>query len=202
VNNEAGIIQAVACAPAISQANASANTQFMKVTMSTSYEKGVDDDFIDERPSKTRRKKDMHALQDIGADLVALSKDRLKQVPLDEDLRTAVELAQKINSHEGKRRQMQYIGKLMRTRDAAPIQTLLDMWSGESKAATAQLHLLERWRERLLESDEALTEFASEYPQAELQELRTCIRNARKEKENNKPPKAFREIFQHLKQWL
>ena len=202
MNNEAGIIQAVACAPAISQANASANTQFMKVTMSTSYEKGVDDDFIDERPSKTRRKKDMHALQDIGADLVALSKDRLKQVPLDEDLRTAVELAQKINSHEGKRRQMQYIGKLMRTRDAAPIQTLLDMWSGESKAAAAQLHLLERWRERLLESDEALTEFASEYPQAELQELRTCIRNARKEKENNKPPKAFREIFQHLKQWL
>lgn len=178
----------------------------MKVTMSTSYEKGVDDDFIDERPSKTRRKKDMHALQDIGADLVALSKDRLKQVPLDEDLRTAVELAQKINSHEGKRRQMQYIGKLMRTRDAAPIQTLLDMWSGESKAATAQLHLLERWRERLLESDEALTEFASEFahvcPQAELQALRTCIRNARKEKENNKPPKAFREIFQHLKQWL
>ena len=202
MNNEAGIIQAVACAPAISHANAPANIQSMKVPMSTTYEKGVDDDFIDERPSKTRRKKDMHALQDIGADLVALSKDRLKQVPLDEDLRTAVELAQKINSHEGKRRQMQYIGKLMRSRDAAPIRTLLDMWSGESKAATAQLHLLERWRERLLESDEALTEFASEYPQAELQALRTCIRNARKEKENNKPPKAFREIFQHLKQWL
>ncbi|RCS56499.1 ribosome biogenesis factor YjgA [Parvibium lacunae] len=172
--------------------------------MSTLYEKGLDPDAIDDRPSKTRRKKEMHALQDLGEQLVDLSKDRLRQVPLDEGLRGAIELAQRITTHEGKRRQLQYIGKLMRNTDTSAIKTLLDLWSGESKAATAQLHLLERWRERLIENDEVLTEFAAAYPQAqaEIQTLRTCIRNARKEKEMNKPPKAYRELFQLLKQWL
>ncbi len=153
----------------------------------------------DEVVSKTKRKKEMTELQSLGAQLVALPDSQLADIPLDEALREAVLEAKRITAHEGKRRQMQYIGRLMREVDAAPIRERLDAVSGQSAQAAALHRRLEAWRGRLLADDEALTGFAAEYPGADLQELRTLIRNARKEQKEAKPPRAFRELFRFIK---
>jgi ribosome-associated protein len=156
-----------------------------------------------DRPSKSQLKREMTALQKLGEDLVAEPRDRVKRVPMPEDVRDAILECQKIKDHEGRRRQLQYVGKKMRSLDeneVAAIQRTLDSWRGASKAETAAMHALERRREKLLADDAALTELKSEFPEADVQQLRTLIRNARKEQAENKPPKAYREIFQILKQ--
>lgn len=149
-------------------------------------------------PSKTQRKKDMHALQDIGVQLVELDQKKLIELDLPEILLDAILEAKQIKKHGGRRRQMQYIGKVMRKIDVLPIQEKLDAWKQTSVQQTARLHQLERWRERLLTDEKALTEFAEKFPAADIQRLRMLIRNALKEKEANKPPKSFRLIFQEL----
>ena len=154
---------------------------------------------LHESPSKSRRKADAHALQALGADLVALNKQQLAQIDLPEALRDALEDAQRITAHGGRRRQLQYIGKLMRNVDAAPIQAKLDAWRSVSVEATAQLHLIERWRDRLLDDPTALEALAQEFPQTDLQPLRTLIRNVRREREHNQPPKSYRALFQRLR---
>jgi ribosome-associated protein len=153
-----------------------------------------------DRPSKTRRKKDMHALQALGVSLVELSAHQLAQVDMPEDLRDAVLEARRITGHEGRRRQLQYIGRLMRDIDPAPIRAKLDEWRGQSREATAQLHAVERWRDRLIADDAALTDFAREHPHADLQALRTAIREARRERAAERPPKHFRELFRLLRE--
>jgi ribosome-associated protein len=153
----------------------------------------------DEILSKTRKKALSHALQKLGAELVELSKERLDSMALPEDLAQAVREARRITAHEGRRRQMQYIGKLMRDIDPAPIQERLDAWRGQSKAEVARQHGIERMRERLIADDAALTEFAAKHPGVDLQALRVLIRNARKETAEGRPPKAFREIFKVIR---
>ena len=153
----------------------------------------------DEPLSKTKKKEQMHALQKLGTELVELSRDKLAAMQLPEDLRDAVREAQRITAHEGRRRQMQYIGRLMRDIDPAPIQERLAAWRGQSKAEVARQHVLERWRERLVADDAALTEFAQLHPGVDLQELRNLIRNARKETAEARPPKSFREIFRVIR---
>jgi ribosome-associated protein len=152
----------------------------------------------DAAPSKTQRKKDMHALQEIGEQLVELDPKKLAEFDLPEILLDAIRMARPMNKHGARRRQMQYIGKLMRTIDVLPVQQKLDSWHQVSLHQTARLHQLERWRERLLSDEHALTEFAQKYPQADLQHLRLLIRNAQKEKAADKPPKSFRLLFQAL----
>ena len=156
-----------------------------------------------ERPSKSELKRQMNALQELGEALVAEPRDRVKRVPMPEDVRDAIPECQTITNHEGRRRQMQFVGKKMRTLDEAEvalIQKTIDGWKGASKADTAAMHALERRREKLLADDKALTVLLSENPELDVQHLRTLIRNARKEQAENKPPKAYREIFQILKQ--
>lgn len=155
--------------------------------------------YTGEGPSKSRRKADAHALQALGAELVALNRNQLAQVDLPELLRDAVEAAQRIHAHEGRRRQLQYIGKLMRNVDAAPIRAKIDGWKSVSVEETARLHLIERWRDRLIEDPAALQALASEYPLSDLQQLRTLIRNTQREREHNKPPKSYRALFQLLR---
>jgi len=152
------------------------------------------------RPSKTQRKKAMLELQDLGLELAGLSPERLKKMDLPEALLTAVLDWQRFNKHGAKRRQIQYIGKLMRDIDAEPIAEQLAALRGESDAAKAEFHALERWRERLLESDEAATQWLLEYPGTDAQHLRQLIRNARKEAELGKPPKSSRELFRLLRE--
>src|SRR3954469_12441207 len=145
----------------------------------------------DELPSKTRRKAQMHALQKLGAELVELSKARLATMDLPENLVEAIRDAQRITAHEGRRRQMQYIGRLMRDIDPAPIQERLDAWRGQSKAEIARQHGMERLRDKLVADDAALTEFAQAHPGIDIQALRNLIRNARKEAAAGRPPKSY-----------
>lgn len=156
-----------------------------------------------DRPSKSQLKREMTALQVLGQELVEQPKDRVLRVPMPEDVRDAILECQKIKDHEGRRRQMQFVGRKMRTleeEEVEAIRKVLDSWKGASKAGTAALHALERQREKLLADDKALTDLLQRYPDADVQQLRTLIRNARKEQAENKPPKAYRELFQVLKQ--
>jgi ribosome-associated protein len=149
--------------------------------------------------SKTRRKREMHELQALGAQLARLPEAQLKSIELPEELREALLDAKRMTSREAKRRQMQYVGRLMRGLDPEPIRARLGEIEGSSARATARQRRLESWRERLLDDDDALTLFAAEHPGAELQGLRTLIRNARKEALEGKPPRAYRELFRVLK---
>ena len=156
----------------------------------------------DEPKSKSQRKRDMTALQDLGAELEALAKDRLARVPMPEALADAIHQARRITDHEGKRRQMQFVGKIMRGLEDEEVEVIrqaLEGFKGTSKAETARMHLIERWRELLLADDAALTRFLAEHPGIDVQALRNTIRNARKEKEQGKPPRYFRELFQAIK---
>ncbi|GJI99106.1 hypothetical protein RugamoR57_58240 [Duganella caerulea] len=156
-----------------------------------------------ERPSKSELKRQSDALQKMGETLVESPRDRVKRVPMPEDVRDAILECQQITNHEGRRRALQFVGKKMRTLDeteVAVIQQAIDSWKGASKSETAAMHALERRRDKLLTDDKALTTLLAENPELDVQHLRTLIRNARKEQAENKPPKAYREIFQILKQ--
>jgi ribosome-associated protein len=155
-----------------------------------------------DRPSKSELKRQSNDLQKLGEQLVDAPRDRVKKVPMPEDVREAILTCQTISNHEGRRRALQFVGKKMRTLDeeeVAVIQRTIDSWKGASKAETAALHALERRREKLLADDKALTQLLEEHPELDVQQLRTLIRNARKEVAESKPPKAYREIFQILK---
>lgn len=154
-------------------------------------------------PSKSQKKRDMHALQDLGSALVELNDEQLASVELPENLRDAVLEARRLaGTHEARRRQMQYIGKLMRHIDPEPIRASIDAYKAVSRDATARLHLLERWRARLLEHDNAVAELMSAYPHADATRVRTLIRNAARERAAGQPPKSFRALFQLLNETI
>ena len=152
--------------------------------------------------SKTRRKKDMLALQDLGVQLVELNEQQLAGMELPESLLDAVLEARRLTRHEARRRQMQYIGRLMRDIDAAPIRARLEQWRGQGREHTAQLHAIERWRDALLAADPALARFLDEHPAADSQKLRSLIRNARREQAASLPPKSYRELFRILRETI
>ena len=154
----------------------------------------------EELVSKTQNKKEMDDRQDLGMQLTKLSADVLKKIGLDEDLIEAVIFYKKINSNGALKRQAQYIGRLMRDTDPEPIQAYLNKLKGDNSEHNALMQRLELLRERLVDSDEALTKLLNEQSGIDIGTVRTLIRNARKEKEQNKPPKAYRELFQVLKQ--
>lgn len=150
--------------------------------------------------SKSEIKRDAEALKDLGTELVELGKNALERIPLDEDLRAAVELAQRIK-REGRRRQIQLIGKLLRARDPEPIKTALDKLKNRHNQQVALFHKLEQLRDRLLEEgDDAIPDVLALYAQADRQQLRSLVRNAQKEKAANKPAKSARQIFQYLRE--
>ncbi|MGZ8264666.1 MAG: ribosome biogenesis factor YjgA [Burkholderiales bacterium] len=156
----------------------------------------------DELPSKTLRKRQMHELQALGAELVELSDEQLASVELPERLRDAVLDARRVSKHEARRRQLQFIGKIMRTVDPEPIRERLTAWKAVSREQTARLHLLERWRTRLLEEENAITELLRDYPHADAPRLRTLVRNAQRERGSGQPPRSFRALFQVLDETL
>lgn len=158
-------------------------------------------------PSKSQRKRDMHALQDLGAQLLELSNEKLSKLKLDDSLLRAIKEAQHINAREGKRRLLQYIGKLMRHEDAENIKHQLDLWENGSKEQAKAMHRVEALRDLLMRDDSALTEFFNEFPQADPQAFRTAVRGARREAQQNaslpdgKEPirKHYRQLFQAIK---
>ncbi|MGP3159193.1 ribosome biogenesis factor YjgA [Serratia marcescens] len=150
--------------------------------------------------SKSEIKRDAEALKDLGAEMVDLGKNALDRIPLDEDLRAAIELAQKIKK-EGRRRQLQLIGKMLRARDIEPIQTALDKLKNRHNQQVSLFHKLEALRDRLVEEgDDVIPSILDLYPAADRQQLRSLVRNAQKEKAANNPPKAYRQIFQYLRE--
>ena len=153
-----------------------------------------------DRPSKSQKKRDSTAAQGLGEEVAALPRDKIESLGLPEKLQDALIEAARITAHEGRRRHMQLIGKLMRNIDPEPIRAALEKFSGSSKQEVADMHLAERWRERLLKEPDALALFANEYRDMDLQQLRTMIRNAQKEQAQNKPPRDFRKIYQFVRE--
>ena len=154
-------------------------------------------------PSKSELKRQMSERQKLAETLAGFSLESLKTVPIEDGLRGALLETTKIKTFGGIRRHKQYLGKLMRLLsedEIAAIRKQIDVIEGPGRVETAHLHRMERLRERLLGNDEVLTELIAQHPGLDVQNLRTLIRNARKEKESNKPPKAYREIFQVLRE--
>jgi len=158
---------------------------------------------LHERPSKTRLKQASHALQDLGEAVVAMPDARLDGLAIAEQLLDAIRTYKKTRTFEGKRRQMQYIGKLMRIHDVEPIrQAVADMQLGRAKDSLA-LHQSERWRAELIADDDAATRWITEHPQTDVQQLRSLIRAARKDAAlvpEKRSGRAYRELFQFIKQ--
>lgn len=153
----------------------------------------------DEWVSKTQMKKQMNDLQALGMELTKLSSDTLKKIGLDEELFEAIATYKKIMSNSALKRQAQFIGRLMRDTDPAPIEAYLAKLRGDNAAHNAFLQRVEQARTRLLADDGAITQFMADFPQADAGKLRTLIRNTKKEQEQNKPPKNFRALFQEIK---
>jgi len=150
--------------------------------------------------SRTKKKQQVEELQRLGAALIDLPPAQLDSLGLPPELLAAVLDAQRISSHEARRRQVQFIGKVMRKIDPEPVRAALAAVTGKSASARALQKRLEQWRERLIADDAALTAFASEHAGADLQTMRTLIRNARKEIAESKPPRAQRELFRVIRE--
>lgn len=158
---------------------------------------------VDNRLSKSQLKRESHARQSLGEELVQLNAVQLRKFELPEDLFQAIKMAQTIRQHGAKKRQLQYIGKLMRNIDVAPIQQGLDDLKGISAQAIATQHKIEQWRQRLIdEGDSAVEALLQEYPNIDRQRIRQLLRSAQKEMQHNKPPKAFRELFKYLREFM
>jgi ribosome-associated protein len=151
--------------------------------------------------SRTKKKQDAEELQKLGAALVDLPAVMLDALDLPAPLLAAVREAQRITSHGALRRQVQFIGKVMRKVDPEPVRAALAAAAGQSAGARARQKRIEQWRERLIADDAALTAFASDHAAADLQAMRTVIRNARREIAGNKPPRAQRELFRLIREF-
>lgn len=160
----------------------------------------------DLRPSKTQRKQQSQDLQALGAALAELAPEQLHAVEMPEPLREAIETYHRTRSHEGRRRQMQYIGKLMRSADEAPLREAVDAAALGPARAALQLHAIERWRAELIADDEALTRWLQQHPDSDAQQLRSLVRAARRDTLGLGPevrqPRALRELFRFLKPFV
>lgn len=157
-----------------------------------------------EPKSKTQLKKESEALQKLGEELVNLTEAWLAKLPLDEELAEAIQIARKINrKKDGFRRQLQFIGKLMRNRETASLAAALAKLKAPQQQATQAFHLVEQSRDAILQQgDPAIQQLLQQYPDLDRQKLRQLSRQANKEKQQNKPPKAARELFKYLKEQL
>ena len=163
----------------------------------------ADGDEIDSRPSKTVLKQQSHDLQALGVAISELSAERLAAIELPERLRDAIEEFRRTRSHEGRRRQMQYVGKLMRGADQDALREAVAAATVGSAKETLRLHEAERWRAELIAEDEAMTRWLHEYPDTDSQQLRSLVRAARRDAKDLAPearqPRSHRELFQFIK---
>ena len=167
------------------------------------------DEFEFERPSKTRLKQQAHDLQALGEELATLPASRLEPLNLPEPLLQALADYRRIKSHEGLRRQRQYLGKQMRLVDAGPLREAVDAYKLGSASETLALHEAERWRDELVASDDALTRWAAEHPGSDVQQLRNLVRQVRRDAQPDKQSvshgtaprrgRAYRELFQQIR---
>lgn len=149
--------------------------------------------------SKTRRKHDMHALQQLGVALIALDPKRLATLDLPEALVDAIALARTITRHEAKRRQLQYIGRLMRDVDADPLRAALARFAQGPQREHARFALVEQWRDRALAGPEGVQSFVAAYPNASGESLANLAAEARDERARGAAPHKSRALFRVLK---
>ena len=161
---------------------------------------------IDARPSKTQMKTQSHALQALGQQLAALSDAALEAIEMPEPLLDAIVLFRRTKSHEGRRRQMQYVGKLMRGADEDLLREAVAAATLGSAQNSLALHEAERWRAEMIAGDDALTRWLVAHPDTDSQQLRSLVRAARRDAAGLPPeerqPKSFRELFQFIKPML
>lgn len=154
-------------------------------------------------PSKSSRKRQSTALQDLGEELMALSREQLARLDLPEDLLGAVRVGQSITAHGGLQRQRKFIGKLLRSLDAEPIRAGLVALRGETAGQVRLQHACERWRDRmLLEGDPVINDFVAEHPEAERQKLRQSVRDAQRERDAQQAPRAARLLYRYLRECM
>jgi len=159
------------------------------------------DEFADEKPSKSELKREMTALQELGEAIVKLSDGEFSTIPLEGELLAAITVARRLKSGEGLRRQLQYIGKLMRLVDSAAIATAYEELQNGRQQRNQQFHALEQLRDEVIATGvPAMEKVLSDYPNADRQHLRQLITAAVKEKELQKPPAAARKLFRYLRE--
>ncbi|MBI3367752.1 MAG: DUF615 domain-containing protein [Burkholderiales bacterium] len=158
-----------------------------------------------ERPSKSALKAQMHELQRLGLAIAELPEDRIAAAEMPDALRQAIADYRRTKSHEGRRRQLQYVGKQMRFADPEPLREAVAAFQLGSAKGTLQLHEAEAWRVQLIADDDALTRWAAAHPRSDLQRLRSLLRAARKDAAaapEQRNGRGFRELFQFIKPWL
>jgi len=170
----------------------------MKAVIIAAWSQPTSKSMDEQPPSKSQRKRQMHDLQNLGVQLAALNPQQLATLDLPENLRAAIDDARHINAFEGRRRQMQYIGKLMRKVDPEPIRRRVEELSAPAQASVARLHHIEHWRNRLLNEEGALAELLHNHPRANVQRLRELITATAREREQGRPPRSFRLLFKML----
>lgn len=159
-------------------------------------------DEIENRPSRSQLKRDMHALQQLGMDLAALGDNVVKEADLPEEVEKALLLIKKLKKHEARRRHMQYVGKLMRTFDTTHVKEIVEAAKQGHNIKTAEFHRVERLRDRLVEGDDDLLQELFVAHPDEGQRLRQLVLGARREKAKGKPPKDTRSLFKMLRDLL
>lgn len=153
--------------------------------------------------SRTDLKRESTGLQKLGEALMTLRADLMERLPLTEQLTDALAEAKRITNFEGKRRQMQYVGKLMRQVDEAPLREAVAAAELGTAQQAFQLHELERWRAELIADDDALTRWMTAFPDTDAQQLRSLVRAARRDTAalgpEDRQPRSVRELFQFIK---
>lgn len=151
--------------------------------------------------SKSQRKREAQELVNLAKEIIAMPENSFKKLPLDEDLRSAIEFARSIRSHGARKRQLMTVGKMLRMRDNADLQDAVYNIDLKNRQANARFHLIETWRDRLIEgSDQVLSELLEQAPAANVQAFRQMIRNAKKEAALGKPPSSSRKLFKLLRE--
>ena len=166
--------------------------------MTNDYDEFEHEDF----KSKTEIKQEMHELRKLGVDIAELPLAILDTLEMSESLRSAIDDYRRIGHKNALKRQASFIGKLLRKEDADQIRAQLERIQEDRHRATRQLHLIERWRDRLLSEPSAFDEFVVKAPNCDRQQLRSILRASHKERENNKPPSSARKLFKLIQIWL
>jgi len=151
--------------------------------------------------SKSQRKREAQELVNLAKEIIAMTESRFKQLPMDEDLRSAIEFARSIKPHGARKRQLMTVGKMLRLRDNEALIDAVNNFDQKNRQANARFHLIETWRDRLIEdSDQVLSELLEQAPAANVQTFRQMIRNAKKEAALGKPPSSSRKLFKLLRE--
>ena len=160
-----------------------------------------DNELGDEAPSRSQLKRESAAVQGLGEELCKLPGQVLTDIGVDEELREAIIVWQKTATHEGKRRQMQYVGRLMRNVDTRRLFTAWQKFKADGAASAKALHEIEELRQRLIDNAPGVwSEVFSKFPDIDKHELEHLVKEAKEEQKAGKPPRAFRAVFRLLRE--